>query len=219
MWMKCHLGNVLSRFFIADFRMWIVGSPRCTCTSKLKCVNKDTAALWNSMTGSNNGLKNFSLRPLNLSSAKCWLKKYDFKLLYFKITVDTHISNESHLTDKCFKTHRYSWYTDTQIQLPFSFCALILHIDSNVLIKSIIGLSDCDVCMIAWAARNENPIILLDEYWSYRVFFPTIMLVLSTLRLRQFSHSIFQWQEKYILPWHHLHQMSNKCPGNSRFQP
>lgn len=38
---------------------------------------------------------------------------------------------------------------------------------------------------MAWSARNKDPIIMLEEF-----FFPTIVLVLSTQRVTQFSHGM-----------------------------
>ena len=38
---------------------------------------------------------------------------------------------------------------------------------------------------MAWSARNKDPIIMMEEF-----FFPTIVLVLSTQRVTQFSHGM-----------------------------
>ena len=73
--------------------------------------------------------------------------------------------------------------TQNVLSVSLFFCAVIepvkrstkhLHIYSNVLTKSNIGITGCDVCKMAWSARNKDPITMLEEF-----FFPTIVLVHS----------------------------------------
>ena len=57
-----------------------------------------------------------------VSVAKFSLKKYDFKILYFKITWVTLFPNESHLPDKCLKNSQVLLITELEMFFPFTFC-------------------------------------------------------------------------------------------------
>ena len=58
--------------------------------------------------GSSSELVNFSSGLWNLLSEKPSLKKQDLRLANFKVAVHMHLSKDTYLTDKCFKTPWYS---------------------------------------------------------------------------------------------------------------